>query len=321
MEQKPPRSPRRIRKFILAGLIVLVALVLLVSSFTIVQPGHVGVLLRLGAVQQGVLSEGFHIITPFVTSVVQISVRTAIAEVPSSAASRDLQTIQASVAVNYSVIPQSAASLYKSVGLGYEPVIVMPAIQESVKAATAQYSAEELITKRQDVSAVIKSELETKLTHYGLRIEALNITSLDFSEEYNRAIEAKQTAQQQALKAEQDLTRIKIEAQQQVEQAKARAEATRAEADAQAYAIEKLQQQLQMSEQYIRYQTIQRWDGKLPIVSGESGAILDLSSIMDASANASAEGASVPASAPVPTPAPLPAPTPAPETPTPAPAQ
>ncbi len=307
MEQTPPRSRRRIRNLVVAGAIALAALVLLVSSFTIVQPGHVGVLLRLGAVQEGVLSEGFHIITPFITNVVQLSVRTAIAEVPSSAASRDLQTIQASVAVNYSVIPVSAAWLYQTVGLGYETVIVMPAIQESVKAATAQYSAEELITKRQDVSAVIKSELETKLTHYGLKIEALNITSLDFSEEYNIAIEAKQTAQQQALKAEQDLTRIKIEAQQQVEQAKARAEATRAEADAQAYAIEKLQQQLQMSEQYIRYQTIQRWDGKLPIVSGESGAILDLSSIMDAAA--ASNPASAPARTPAPTPTPVPEPT------------
>jgi regulator of protease activity HflC (stomatin/prohibitin superfamily) len=294
---------KRIRKFIIPGVILLVLVIVAASAFTIVQPGHVGVLLRLGAVQQGVLSEGFHMIVPFVTNVVQLSVRTAKAEVESSAASRDLQTIQATVAVNYAIDTQSASSLYKNVGLSYESVVVMPAIQESVKAATAQYSAEELITKRQDVSAKIKSELSDKLLNYGLRIEALNITGLDFSEEFNRAIEAKQTAQQQALKAEQDLTRIKIEAQQQVEQAKARAEATRAEADAQAYAIEKLQQQLQMSEQYIRYQTIQRWDGKLPIVSGDSGAILDLSSIMDASASAASAPASAPTPAPMPTPA------------------
>ena len=267
-------------KIAVFAICVLVVLIVSFSSFKIVEGGYVGVVVKLGAIQDVVLNEGMHAVTPFITGVIPVSVRTQKAEVESSAASRDLQTINASVAVNYSVVGESASVLYKTVGLNYEAVIIMPAIQESVKAVTARYSAEELITKRQEVSAQIKEELIEKMTGYGLKIEALNITGLDFSDEFNRAIEAKQTAQQQALKAEQDLNRIRIEAQQQVEEAKAEAEATKTRADAEAYAIDKLQEQLEVSDQYIRYETIRRWNGQLPTVMGAGENILDISSIL-----------------------------------------
>ena len=186
-----------------------------------------------------------------------------------AAASRDLQTISTTIVVNYRVSDTYAPTLYKTVGYGYQDIIIVPAIQESVKAVTAQYSAEELITKRQLVSTGISEKLSEKISSYGLIIEVFNITDLSFSESFNAAIEAKQTAQQEALKAEQDLNRIRIEAEQTVVNAEAEADAMKARADAEAYSIEIIQNQLAQSEAYLEYQKIEKWNGQLPQVMGD----------------------------------------------------
>lgn len=282
-----PITKGKIIRLFLIGFIIILLLILIFSSFVTVGSGNVGVVTRMGAVQPNALGEGFSLKIPLITNVIQMSVRTQKAEADCTAASRDLQTITAKVAVNYHVLKESATMLYKNVGAAYEPIVIMPTIQESVKKCTAQYSAEELITRRQDLSDQIKSELSERLLGYGIYIDAMNILDLNFSEEFNKAIEAKQTAQQNALKAEQDLNRIKVEAQQKVEQAKAEAEAIKAKADADAYAIQKLQEQLAKDPLYIHYAQIQKWDGKLPIVTGSDGNILDIGSILGQASSAS----------------------------------
>jgi regulator of protease activity HflC (stomatin/prohibitin superfamily) len=273
--------------FIIAGVILLIIVILAFSSVVIISSGTVGVVSVMGAVSDNAMQPGFHVKAPFFMSVTKINTQTQKIEVPSTAASRDLQTITIAVDVNYHVDPMGAAPLFKNVGMTYETKIISPAIQESLKSVTARFTAEELITQRQSVSAAIKDELAAKVGTYYIITDEFNITNLDFSSEFNAAIEAKQTAQQNALRAEQELSKVKIEAQQQVEQAKAKADATKATADAEAYAtkaraeaeafaIEIIQKQLsQSADSYLAYQRTEKWDGRLPLVQGESSPIID----------------------------------------------
>jgi regulator of protease activity HflC (stomatin/prohibitin superfamily) len=257
------------------GIIVLFLIILATSSIITIQSGTVGVVSVFGAIKDEPLEKGLHFITPFITTVSKVDVTTQKAEAVCAAASKDLQTISTTIVVNYRVNELTAPQLLISVGRDFENKIIAPAIQESVKAVVAQYSAEELITKRQLVSDGIKQILTDDISSYGLSIENFNITNLEFSEAFNAAIEAKQTAQQEALKAQQDLSRIKIEAEQKVVNAQAQADATKAQAEAEAYAIEIIQKQLAQAEAYLEYQKIQKWDGQLPMVQGDSSPIID----------------------------------------------
>jgi len=274
-----PQKPKGVLKLIVLIIVAAVAVALGFTAFAVVENGTVGVVSTLGAVQELPLYAGFHLKVPLVSKVTPINIQTQKVEVESSAASKDLQVISTTVAVNYHVAPESAAQLYKNVGLRYEHTIIAPAIQESVKAVIARFSAEQLITQRQEVSLAIKDELITKFTSYGLVTDDFNIINLDFSSEFNAAIEAKQTAQQQALKAQQDLQRVTIEAQQKVEEAKADAEAIKARAEAEAYAIELIQNQLLQSREYLEYQKIEKWNGVLPKVQGNSSTIIDMTGL------------------------------------------
>jgi regulator of protease activity HflC (stomatin/prohibitin superfamily) len=278
---------KKVKKAIIAAVIVAAAAALFFASTVTVQSGSVGVVSVMGAVKETTLQAGFHIKAPFFMAVTKINTQTQKIEVSATAASRDLQTISVMAAINYHIDPVGASDLFKNVGMTYESKIISPAIQESIKAVVAQFSAEQLITQRQTVSSLIKDELGQKVGTYQVVMDEFNITNFDFSDEFNRAVEAKQTAQQDALKAEQELAKITIEAQQQVEKAKAEAEATKARADAEAYAIkaradaesysiEKIQQQLaSSSEAYLEYQRNDKWDGKLPVVSGGANAFVD----------------------------------------------
>lgn len=263
-----------VKKIVFIAIAVVAALILILSTFTVVSAGNTGVIVTLGAVSDKVLSEGVHIKAPFVQKVVQINNRTQKIETEGSASSKDLQVISYVVAVNYRVNNDSSASLYKNVGTNYESVIITPAIQESIKAVTAQYTAEELITERQNVGTKIKEALSEKISTYGISVEIFNIINFDFSEEFNSAVEAKQTAQQNALKAEQDLARIEIEAKQKVTQSEAEAES-----------IKMIQDALATSPDYVEYIKWNKWDGKLPTVMGDGDYIMDISSITDSTNN------------------------------------
>ena len=258
---------QRIRKYVIAGIIAVVLLALVASTVTIVQAGHSGVVLTTGAVSDTILSEGMHFKIPFAQSIIQVNNRTQNVETMGTAASKDLQIVSYTVAVNYRILNESSASLYKNVGLSYEATIVMPAIQESIKAVTAQFTAEELITQRSVVGDSIKDNLQAKIAQYGISVQIFNIVNFDFSDEFNKAVEAKQTAQQSALKAEQDLVRIEVEAQQKITQA-----------EAEAASIRLIQETLKMSPEYIEYIKWNKWNGELPnvMVDSSNGLILDI---------------------------------------------
>lgn len=259
---------KKIKKIILSVAIAILVIIVGISCFTVVEAGHTGVIMTFGAVSDKVLEEGIHFKAPFVQEIRQMNNRTQKAEASGTASSNDLQIVSYVVAVNYRVNNASSASLYKNVGMEYENIVLVPAIQESIKAVSAQYTAEQLITQRQTVGEDIKSALSEKINSYGITVEIFNIVNFDFSEEFNAAVEAKQTAQQNALKAEQDLARIEVEAKQKVTQAQAEAES-----------IKLIQDALATSPDYIDYIKWNKWDGKLPSVMGESDILLDMDAL------------------------------------------
>ena len=266
---------KKMGKWIIPLVIVVCAAVLVGFSVHSVPAGHTGVVTRFGAVDENGLDEGLHFVVPFVTKVIDINNQVLKAEVASSSASKDLQTVDSTVALNYRVPNKNAPSIYKNIGYDFENVVIVPAIQEAVKSVTAQYTAEELITSRQTVGEEMKQAITEKIAAYGFSTESLNIVDFQFSEEFNAAIEAKPTAQQNALKAEQDLARIKIEAEQKVAQAEAEAESYRLKSQ-------------ELTEELIKMAMIDKWDGQLPKVVSDGGNLFDLDSILTGSNSSSA---------------------------------
>ena len=273
---KDPSAARRIR--LIAGIAVLaVAAIILVASCCVVVPaGHSGVVMTLGKVSDQVLAEGFHFKAPFVQQVEMISNKIQKKEVAANAVSKDLQTVNSNVAVNFRVSNASSASVFQNIGRGYEDVVLLPAVQESMKSVSAKYTAEELITKREAVSEETKDTLKSKVQEYGIIIEKFNIVNFDFTDEFNAAIEAKQVAEQNLLKTkteqEQALVIARTEAEKKVLTAQAEADAIKVKAQAQAEANRQLSASLNAT--LVEYQKVQKWDGKLPTATGGS-AIID----------------------------------------------
>ena len=270
-----------------AAIVIILLLLVGINSFTTVKAGHTGVVLTFGKVSDTVLGEGLHLKIPFIQQIVQVDNRVQKAEVDCSSASKDLQTVSSTIALNYKVRNASSAEIYRNVGPDFEKIIISPAIQECVKAVTARYTAEQLITERQSIGDQMKELIDEKVSSYGLDIELFNIITFEFTAEYNAAIEAKQTAQQNALKAEQDLQRIKVEAEQTVAKAQAEAEAYRLKSE-------------QITPQMIAMEYIDKWDGKLPAVAGgdSSSMLIDISEIISQMEQDSAKSEAKPAAAP-----------------------
>ncbi|MGQ7280411.1 MULTISPECIES: prohibitin family protein [Brevibacillus] len=257
-------SPLRpvVGKAIITIIVVALAALIAFQSFTIISAGHRGVVLQLGAVQPKVLDEGLHFKIPFIQTVIPMEVRVQKSETSQTSASRDLQTVSTTIAVNHHLDANNVNKLYQQVGFEYGSRIVDPAIAEALKAVTAQYTAEELVSKRSEVSTKVKEVLAQKLSAYHIILDEINIREFMFSEEFNRAIEAKQVAEQQALKSKLDLERIKIEKEQEITKAQAQAEALRLQKQ------EVTPELIQLRQIEAQLEAIRRWDGKLPNVTG-----------------------------------------------------
>ena len=259
-----------------AGIAIIVLIIVGVvayASVQIVDAGHRGVLLHWSAVDTTVppLEEGLHFVTPFADSVINVEIRTLKYVKSTSSASKDLQTVSTTVTVNYRPSPESVHFLYKNVGLDYENRIIQPAVEEVVKQVTANYNAEELITKRPHVKADIEREITERLNTFNIITEVTSITDFQFSPLFAAAIEAKVEAEQKALKAENDLRRIEVEARQHEQSAKGIAAANIAEAEGEAKAIEIINTALANNPNYLEWVKTKSWDGKLPLVVGEGG--------------------------------------------------
>ncbi len=261
-------------KGVIIGIIVLIIIGVVASqSAQVVDSGHRGVLLHWSAVDVSVppLDEGLHFVVPFQDTIVNMEVRTLKFVTATSAASKDLQTVSTEVTVNYNPDPNSVNILYKEVGLTYESRVIQPAVDEVVKQVTANYNAEELITKRPQVKGDIESEIATRLNVYNIDTQVISITDFQFSALFSQAIESKVEAEQKAQKAENDLLRIEVEARQIEQQAKGIAAANVAQAEGEAEAIRVINEALSNNPYYLEWLKTQAWDGRLPLVVGEGG--------------------------------------------------
>jgi regulator of protease activity HflC (stomatin/prohibitin superfamily) len=186
-------------------------------------------------------------------------------QVRTEGASKDLQVVQVEAALNYNADPKRVAELFRDVGMDYMKRVVDPAMQESVKAVIAQYTAEELVTKREPVRAAIKLMLSDKLSVRGIVVDEFSIVDFDFSKSFNEAIEAKVTAEQQALAAKNKLSQIQYEADQKIAEAKGKAEAMRVEAIS-----------LEKSPQILQLRALEKWNGVLPTVTAGAVPFIDV---------------------------------------------
>ena len=261
-------SLRRVFGGGITSLVVVVALaILLFNSFAIVGAGERGVVFsKFGGVQEQVLGEGLRLKIPFIQTVVPIDVRIQKSETDATASSKDLQTVASRIALNYHISPSEASLVYQRVGASYEERLIDPSVQEAVKAATAQFTAEELITRRAEVSTLIKDMLAERLVPRNIVVDEFNIVDFNFSNVFNQAIEAKQTAEQEALKAQRDLERIKIEAEQKITEAQAEAESQRLQRET-------------VTDTILRLRAIEKWDGVLPQVTSGAIPFVDLKSL------------------------------------------
>lgn len=245
----------RVGKLIGAIVLGLVVLVLLFGSFGTIGAGEVGIKTTFSSVS-GTLNPGLYFKLPIVQGVEVMDVQTQKEQVKSvEAASQDLQTVTTDVAINYHLEASKAAAIYQNVGTDYASRVIDPAIQESVKANTAKYTAEQLITQRETVRQGIIDLLTQKMMQFGIQVDAINITNFAFSDDFTKAIEAKVTAVQNAEAAKNKLAQVQYEADQRVAQAKGEAEAIRI----QSQAIES-----QGGQNYVQLQAIKAWDGHLP---------------------------------------------------------
>jgi regulator of protease activity HflC (stomatin/prohibitin superfamily) len=228
------------------------------ASVTVVSAGHIGIQVTLGTVNQTTLSEGVHMINPL-SDVKTVDVRLVTTKLETaSAGTKDLQQVHTDIVMNYRLSGDKVAHIYKEFGLELQDRVINPALSESFKAAVAHYNSEELITKRDEVSANIKEEIARKLEKYNVSVGDISLMNFAFSDGYQKAIEAKVTATQAKLKAEQDLSRIQVEAQQEIAKAEGRAKAIQ---------IETAAINAQGGQSYVQLKAIERWDGKLPNVN------------------------------------------------------
>lgn len=251
---------------------IILFFIILFSSMTTIPTGYVGIKTRFGQVQSSTIQEGLNFKTPFIEKIVKIDCRTQKISYTMEGSSKDLQKISnIQIAVNYSVDKQKANILYREVGKDFNSVIIEPAIFETMKSAIANYTAEELVTKRQEVSNKAQETLTARLEEKGINILALNLLDLSFSKEFDDAIEKKQVTEQQTQQAKYELEKAKIENEKKIENAKAEAEVMKQQNQ------EITEKTLRLKELENQRKLIEKWSGNLPTtMTGETLPIFNL---------------------------------------------
>lgn len=290
-----------IRRLAALAIAVVLALIVLPNCFATVPVGSTGIMLTMGKVEDTALPEGMHFKIPFVQRIVSMDNRVKKLELSTEAFSKDIQTVSATLAVNYRLQTEKTFAIYKSTGTAYEDNLIVPATHEVLKSVCAQYTAEELISKRAESSDKMRDELDAKLSQIGISITDFNIIDFDFSDEFISAVESKQVAEQLKKKAatenetaiaqaerekqvsikqsEAEAERVRIAAEAQAQStliaAQAEADAVKLAADAEAYRLEQIGKQL--TDKTILNTLADNWNGELPGVIGTGAAgILNL---------------------------------------------
>ena len=279
---------KSLRNFLIVfAIIVVLGVALGVTSTVTVPAGHTGVVTTLGKVEDYVLDEGLHFKLPW-QQVVKMDNRTQKQTITTATFSSDIQQVDVIVSLNFSVDRATSQSLYRNVGPNYYSTVIEPEFFGSVKDIFALYSAEDLIAARNELATKIIELLAPKMKVYGIQVSTIAVEDMDFTDDFTNAVEAKQVAEQNKLKAatEQEQANMEAEAaaKRKVVAAEAEAEVKKIEADAKKYATEqeaaandKLAQSI--TQTLIDYFSIEKWDGKLPSIYSGEGEMLPILNI------------------------------------------
>lgn len=235
---------------------------LLLNPVTFIGAGERGVVMHFGKVQDQILDEGIHFKMPFVTSIKSLSVRVKKTDIESTAGTKDLQSLNVAIALNWHIDPTQVNKIYQRVGDESQIVeqIINPAITEVLKSATPKRTAEEILKQRAELKSEIDTAIKTRLATYSILVDDVSLTNISFSPEFAKSIEAKQIAEQKAKEAEYVALRAKQEAEAEVNRARGQAEAQRL-----------LRQTL--TPELLQKQAIEKWNGQFPTVMGGGGAL------------------------------------------------
>ena len=274
-----------------AGLVLAAAVLVSLGAVALscvqtVPTGHTGVVTTFGRVEDTTLDSGVHFVMPW-QNVVKMDNRVQKNTVDMPCFSSDIQEVNLTYTINYQIKKSDAQNIYRTIGVDYYQTVIQPCITESVKVVTARYTAEQLVGKRDELASAIEADLTDKLLHYNIEVVSTSIENMDFTDAFTDAVEAKQVAQQNKLRAE-------TEAEQKVVEAKAAAEVRKVNADAAAYELlakaeaeaeanRKISESL--TQELINYTYAQTWDGKLPtVMAGEGGSgmvpVLDVNQLL-----------------------------------------
>lgn len=256
---------------VIVAIILVIGMIILFASTTIVPTGHIGVVTLYQNVQDKYLDAGFHWVKPFVEDVHDVDIRTQKYSNTVEGSAKDLQIVNITMSINYQIKPEKVTELYAKVGEHYADIILNPALQSSLKASMAQFTAEEMITKRAEVATKITEELNARLDEY-FTISAVNLENIDFTTEYNKAIEAKTTNQQKAEAEKAQLEIIKVQNEQKINTAEAEAKVRELQSQS---VTDKSLEQLRLE---IQREMVSRWNGVLPqyILGENSNMLLDI---------------------------------------------
>lgn len=259
-------------RIVAAALVAVIALIFAISCFSFVPTGHTGVVTLFGKVENYTLDSGVHFKNPF-ARVIKMDNRIQKESVELSCFSSDIQEVEVVFTLNYQISKEYAMNIYKTIGKNYFDTAVSPIITESVKTVAARYTAEDLINKRNELAMAIETDMKEKLLIFNIELVSTSIEDMDFTDAFTDAVEAKQVAAQNKLRAETEAAQrvVEAEAEAQIRRVTAEAEAyeilQRAEAEAQAN--QKLAESI--TDRLIEYRYYEVWDGKLPqMVMGES---------------------------------------------------
>ncbi|HEY9852570.1 MAG TPA: prohibitin family protein [Leptolyngbyaceae cyanobacterium] len=232
----------------------LLLMFLLFTPFVIVNAGERGVIMEFGKVQTQILGEGIHTIVPIINTVKKLSVRVQKQEISAEASSKDLQDVFADVALNWHLIPSEVNLVFQQIGDENAVIekIINPAVEEVLKAVIAQYTAEEIITKRGEVKAGVDDGLTNRLANYHIAVDDISLVHVHFSARFGEAVEAKQVAEQEAKRAEFVALKASKEAQAKINLAKGEAEAQRLIRES-------------LNGEVLLKQAIEKWNGNLPL--------------------------------------------------------
>ncbi len=272
-----PVKTRRKGKLLIIIPVVVLLLIIISCSITMIPTGHTGVVTTFGSVEDYTLDSGVHMKYPW-QKVIMMDNRIQKQTVDLSCFSSDIQEVSMTYTVNYQINKANAQEIYKTIGINYYDTVIIPCITEATKVVTAKYSAEALVSDRTALATGIEELLSTKLSEFNVELVSTSIENMAFTEAFTNAVEEKQVAQQNKLRAETEAQRKKIEADADAEvkriEAKGEADAELIKAEAEAEANKKIAESI--TDGVLRNKFLENWDGKLPTVTGSSGSLVNI---------------------------------------------